>query len=234
MKKIFYISVILINIVSLSFSQSVFENLGDKFSKHDELSIVDTYLSHNNTIGIVDSYLSSSNTYSFQDNPSRSDIIIVIDFELMSKFFSSYSFYKKLVDNFHFHSDFNKVDKSEIQDVYDNKFIFLSNGKVYEITSYVYRLWSSYDDVYIIDDEKMIYDGEEFDIKEINNNNIDRTSIRKISDYPHYIYLSNGTVYYTNEIDPILWLEYSSVIVINKRYMIYEPLDDIISVTRVR
>ena len=67
MKKTLNIFLVFINLLCISYSQSVFETLNDKFSKNDELSVVDMYLSSSNTIGIVDMYLSSSNTIGIVD-----------------------------------------------------------------------------------------------------------------------------------------------------------------------
>ena len=129
-----------------------------------------------------------------------------------------------------------RFEKISIRDVYDDRFIFFGNGKVYEFTSYVgYQYWSSYDDVYIIDDKKMLYDDEEYTVEKINEKNIERTKIRRVSeDLPYYISLVNGKTYFTIDIKPGLWLDYSRVIVIEQEYMIHTSLDHIISVTRVR
>ena len=129
-----------------------------------------------------------------------------------------------------------RFEKIGVRDVYDDRFIFLDYGKVYKFTSYVgYHYWSSYDEVYIIDDNKILYNGGEYTVDKINEENIERTRIKRVSDgYPYYISLVNGKTYYTIDLEPILWLDFSEVIIIEQDYMIYTSLDEIIGVTRVR
>ena len=132
----------------------------------------------------------------------------------------------------------SKIEGSQYQidEVFNDNYILFNDGSLYEITSYVgYKNWSSYDDVYIIDDKKMLYDDEEYTVERVNEKNIERTNIRRVSeDLPYYISLVNGKTYFTIDVKPGIWLDYSRVIVIEQEYMIHTSLDHIISVTRVR
>ena len=145
------------------------------FPKNHELNKVyilsDGFSISGDNYGLIDGVSISGDNYGFTNRPESSDIIIVVDLDLIIKILSDHSVFKTIIKNYNSSDGSNSVKESQID---------------------------------------------------------------KISDDYNYIQLFDGSVYYTINLEPYLWLEYSSVIVIGDKKLIYEPNGEIIDVMIVK
>ena len=201
-------------------------------------------------IGLIDGTIGYGDNYGFTSRPESSDIIIVVDLDLITKILSGHSVLGTILKNYNSSTkkivktidgevkvfdDSQSIEELMITDITDDgEIIFLSNGSIYEVIyeSYKTTLWLSYSNVFLIDDKKIIKDGDEVKVRKIDEK-IKKSSIRRISDDKNYIYLYDGTVYYTIDISVYLWFEDNFVMVIGDTQLINEFNRDRINVIRV-
>tara|TARA_B100001750_G_C15275566_1_gene479798 strand:- start:291 stop:758 length:468 start_codon:yes stop_codon:yes gene_type:complete len=129
-------------------------------------------------IGIKDGVLSpmfgeSGENYGFTTKPELSDIIIVVDLDLITKILSGHSVYKTIIKNYNSSEESKKVEELYIVEIKrDGEIIFLSNGSIYKVLyqSYVTSLWLPYSSVFLINDNQIInpdWDSEKIDVYKI-------------------------------------------------------------------